>query len=237
VADVPHAMVGVFLCLAVVLAVALVLIPFPTGPTATHASRIDKRVPTTLGWRSWVWDETNRVLLSPTRRTAWLDPELHCEDWDTSEAIRGVTGIHAHLVPENWAKAASEYGRGRLTTLAQATAVSAGSTGHSSLDAPLRGAQSKSCGTATSAGLQNATLRRPANSAVEVFQPTNTRFASPPVVTGIVERFGRYVLGTEGWRAEWVIVRKLCAPTPEIAEALGRVYPDVEIIHGHRQSR
>jgi len=58
-----------------------------------------------------------------------------------------------------------------------------------------------------------------------------------PLVTGLVERFGRYVLGTEGWRAEWVVIRKLRAPTPEIAEALARAYPEVEIADGHRQDR
>ena len=31
-------------------------------------------------------------------------------------------------------------------------------------------------------------------------------------VHGIVERFGCYVLGSEGWRAEWVIIRELMAP-------------------------
>jgi hypothetical protein len=30
-------------------------------------------------------------------------------------------------------------------------------------------------------------------------------------VHGIVERFGRYVLGTKGWRAEWVVIRELMA--------------------------
>jgi hypothetical protein len=231
-ADDPHAMVGFFLCLA---GLALVLVPFSTGPAATRIARLDRQAPTTLGWRSWIWDEKNRVMLSPTKRTAWPDPELHCEDWDTSEAVRGVTGIHAHLVPEHWEEAESEYARGRLATLAQATATAGGSPGPLSSNATLSAAQSKSCGSAISAGPQNASLQGPANSSVEVLQQTSTYFSSPPIVTGIVERFGRYVLGTEGWRAEWVIVRKLRAPTPEIAEALGRVYPDVEIIHEHRQ--
>lgn len=233
-ADDPHAMVGFFLCLAVV---ALVLIPFSTGRAATRIPRPDRRVPTTLGWRSWIWDETNRVLLSPTRLTAWLDPELRCDDWDASEAVRGVTGIHAHLVPEHWEEAESEYARRRLATLAQATASAADSPGISSSNATLGAAQAASCAAAKSARLQSPSLRGAANASVEVLQPASTRFSSPPIVTGVVERFGRYVLGTEGWRAEWVIVRKLRAPTPEIAEALGRVYPEVEIIHGHRQGR
>jgi len=51
------------------------------------------------------------------------------------------------------------------------------------------------------------------------------------VITGIVERFGRYVLGTDGWRAEWVIIRKLRAPTAEIGLALEATFPDVEIVY------
>jgi hypothetical protein len=33
-----------------------------------------------------------------------------------------------------------------------------------------------------------------------------------PYIVGVVERFGKYVLGTEGWRAEIVVIRKLRAP-------------------------
>lgn len=51
------------------------------------------------------------------------------------------------------------------------------------------------------------------------------------IVTGIVERFGKFVLGTEGWRAEWVIIRKLRAPTTEIGLAMEETFPDVEIIY------
>jgi hypothetical protein len=48
-------------------------------------------------------------------------------------------------------------------------------------------------------------------------------------VHGIVERFGRYVLGTEGWRAEWVVIRELLAPDENTALALMRTYPEVRI--------
>ncbi len=51
------------------------------------------------------------------------------------------------------------------------------------------------------------------------------------VITGIVERFGRYVLGTEGWRAEWVVIRKLKAPSTEIGLALELAYPEVEVYY------
>jgi hypothetical protein len=50
-----------------------------------------------------------------------------------------------------------------------------------------------------------------------------------PARLGGVTRFGRYVLGTEGWRAEWVIIRELLAPDAEIALALMRRYPDVRL--------
>jgi hypothetical protein len=48
-------------------------------------------------------------------------------------------------------------------------------------------------------------------------------------IHGIVERFGRYVLGTEGWRAEWVVIRELMAPDAETALALMRKYPEVRV--------
>lgn len=50
------------------------------------------------------------------------------------------------------------------------------------------------------------------------------------VVTGIVERFGKYALGTEGWRAEWVIIRKLVAQNRYMAAGLREMYPDVEVV-------
>ena len=48
-------------------------------------------------------------------------------------------------------------------------------------------------------------------------------------VYGIVERFGLYVLGTEGWRAEEAVIRKLWANSPEQAALLRAAYPDVEV--------
>lgn len=49
-------------------------------------------------------------------------------------------------------------------------------------------------------------------------------------IDGIVERFGKYVLGTEGWRSEWVIIRELRAPNTEVGLALEKKFPGV-IIH------
>jgi hypothetical protein len=50
-------------------------------------------------------------------------------------------------------------------------------------------------------------------------------------VIGVVERYGRYVLGTQGWRAEWVIIKALKAPSTEIGLQLETAYPDVEVIY------
>jgi hypothetical protein len=54
------------------------------------------------------------------------------------------------------------------------------------------------------------------------------------VVIGVVERFGKYVLGTEGWRAEVVVIRKLRAPSMEIGLALEQAYPEVEVFYEDR---
>jgi hypothetical protein len=43
-------------------------------------------------------------------------------------------------------------------------------------------------------------------------------------VLGLVERFGKFVLGTEGWRAEWVIVKEILAPDPATARQIKRAY-------------
>ena len=48
-------------------------------------------------------------------------------------------------------------------------------------------------------------------------------------VHGVVERFGRYVLGKEGWRAEWVAIRELMAPDTNTALALMQRYPEAKI--------
>jgi hypothetical protein len=58
--------------------------------------------------------------------------------------------------------------------------------------------------------------------------------APRPVVVGVVERFGKYVLGTEGWRAEIVVIRKLRAPNTEIGLELEQAYPDVEVYYEDR---
>jgi hypothetical protein len=61
------------------------------------------------------------------------------------------------------------------------------------------------------------------------------------LVTGVVERYGRYVLGRTGWRSEWVMVRALRAPSTEIGLALEHAYPGVPVYYpdqedddGHR---
>lgn len=45
----------------------------------------------------------------------------------------------------------------------------------------------------------------------------------------LVERFGKFVLGKEGWRAEWVFIKEILAPDEAAARALRRVYPELPI--------
>lgn len=49
-----------------------------------------------------------------------------------------------------------------------------------------------------------------------------------PTIRGIVERFGKYVLGSMGWRAEWVIIRELQSPE-SIYDDVCRAYPEVKV--------
>lgn len=55
--------------------------------------------------------------------------------------------------------------------------------------------------------------------------------ADPFCVSGIVERYGRFVLGTTGWRAEKVVIRELLAKTTEIGLLLEARYPDVKVYY------
>ena len=49
------------------------------------------------------------------------------------------------------------------------------------------------------------------------------------LVVGIVERFGKYVLGTQGWRAESVAIRELLAPSTDVGLLIEQAYPDVKV--------
>lgn len=49
------------------------------------------------------------------------------------------------------------------------------------------------------------------------------------ICVALVERFERFVLGKEGWRAEWVIIKELLAPNPAVARTLQKLYPDVKV--------
>jgi hypothetical protein len=48
-------------------------------------------------------------------------------------------------------------------------------------------------------------------------------------ITGLVERFGRYLLGERGWRAEIVFIRELLAPNTEIGLQLEEAFPDIRV--------
>lgn len=49
------------------------------------------------------------------------------------------------------------------------------------------------------------------------------------VITGIVERFGKFVLGDLGWRSEWVIIKELQTDSPCIADLLQQRFPQVSV--------
>lgn len=49
-----------------------------------------------------------------------------------------------------------------------------------------------------------------------------------PIVC-LVERFGKFVLGKEGWRAEWVLIKEIMVPDEATARAARRVYPEIPV--------
>lgn len=134
--------------------------------------RPDPKVPDTMGWRAWIWEEDAGLLLSPHHGTPWTSAHLAAENWPENGDLRNEAGIHARLVPKHW----------KIIGWPEDT---------------------------DSSGLADGAM---------------------PVVTGIVERYGRYVLGREGWRAEQAVIRELMAPSTEIGLALEQVYPDA-IVH------
>lgn len=144
--------------------------PMPTpSPPQSVLLRADPHQPDTLGWREWIWSPYDKMLKSPSQGALWPEAELAVPHWDEGDVVRGVSGIHAHLVPRHWKILATLHGE------------------YVSTDNALR-------------------------------------------VHGIVERFGKYVLGTEGWRAEWVIIKELVAPSTEVGLEIEKAYPDV-IVH------
>lgn len=142
----------------------------PPAPQHTPPHlKADPKQPDTLGWREWRWSDADECLESPSQHTKWPEAELVVPNWDEGDAVRGVSGIHAHLVPKHWKILCQQSGE------------------YVQADDPVR-------------------------------------------VHGIVERFGKYVLGTEGWRAEWVVIKELMAPSTEVGLKIERAYPDV-IVH------
>lgn len=133
--------------------------------------RPDPEVGDTMGWRSWLWHDGYKLLVSPHYETLWESAELSAAHWSDDDAVRGVAGIHARLVPRHW----------------------------------------KIVGWPDD-------------------ESSNGIDQDPRLVTGVVERFGRYVMGTEGWRAEQAVIRELMAPNTQIGLELEQRYPDV-IVH------
>jgi branched-subunit amino acid transport protein len=120
------------------------------------------------GFRIWSLDMNLGLLRSPHRNTVWEGPDMVCEDWEESEVVRGVSGVHAYLCPTDWK--------------------------------------------------------------IQAKNRPGSIYDNSIMIAGVVERYGRYVLGEDGWRSEWAIIRKLYAPNKVIAEALRKSYPEVEIL-------
>lgn len=185
----------------------------------------DPDFPSTFGWRCWRWDPTAKLLASPQQADLWHTPELRCDSWDTNSVVRGYAGIHAHLVPKNWTRqvvpeaifASAGTGRGFMFN-------SGGGNGGPSSIVTLGQSSSITYSIGGGGGGYADT-----QSSLTQICP----FVPPPAIyiSGIVERYGKYVLGKEGWRAEIVHIRKLLAPNTEIGLALERAYPDIEVIY------
>lgn len=48
-------------------------------------------------------------------------------------------------------------------------------------------------------------------------------------IIGLVERFGKFILGEEGWRAEWVIIKELLCADEALARVVHAALPDVPV--------
>lgn len=192
--------------------------------SAAHGHVRDLAYGNEFGWRSWLWEPNQKLLFSPSQGTPWYGSELRVTHWDESDVVRGKSGIHAEFVPVDWENQVSAY-----APMAQifVSTLPPGSPGETMSMNIGYGSYALVCD-----GFQWC---EPSSGAV---YPFGTQFASPiqrspqtNAIHGIVERFGKYVMGTDGWRAEWVIIRKLYAPDTETGLALEAAYPDVEVIY------
>lgn len=139
-----------------------------------------------FGWRCWSWCQLEKKLYSPIQNILWPQAENHAHKYDTSDMVRGVAGIHARFVPENW----------------------------EGLECPD--------------GMDAMISSLPPSYLAGLYGPN---WKHRIEITGLVERFGKFVEGTEGWRSEWAIIRKLYAPTNEIGLDLEKAFPEVEVIY------
>lgn len=167
----------------------------------------DKTVPTTLGWRGWIWDEISQRLLSPVFGIPWDAAECRADMYDPVEDIRNKKGIHAYLVPKNWKMHNCETMHFVLENYRIAGLVkesfSSGSRFKSYISTP-----------------QNKGHHGPPRLVEEIK-------ALP--VHGIVERFGQFQVGEIGWRSEWAVIRELLAPNREVGLKLERMFPEVKV--------
>lgn len=179
----------------------------------------DLRYGDEFGWRAWRW-EMGR-LHSPQIGTPWYGPELRVEHWDESDVVRGRQGIHAEFVPVEWEKHFSAYAANASQVIVKLGWGSPGEVKH----VPYVGGHMVLLWMGTHWANQSGFVYKPDD---QIAVPCNEDRVT---IHGIVERFGKFALGTDGWRAEWVIIRKLLAPDTETGLALEKAYPEVEIIY------
>lgn len=72
-------------------------------------------------------------------------------------------------------------------------------------------------------------LRMPRDWRRAVWQQSRYCEGLGAVIIGVVERWGHAVVGSRGWRAEWVRILELQAPDAETALAIMQRYPEVRV--------
>jgi hypothetical protein len=200
--------------------------PEAINPTDSH-----------LGWREWFWLPEQKLLQSPIMGTLWHDKELRAHCWVESDMVRGTAGIHAHRMIPGWIAAYSEVlGSQSLNKIQNITLA----LGGGSFQVP---SGTTIVWQGKNGNILGITAGSPDNPYTININVPRHNGGIPEhiieelwVIRGIVERFGRYVLGTEGWRAEMAMIKQLLAPDDEIGLELERAYPDVEVIYDMPQS-
>lgn len=166
----------------------------------------DPSIPTTLGWRGWIWDEFTEKLFSPVFGVPWDAAECRADLFDPVKDIRGKQGIHAYLVPENWKEKTCE-----------------------TITYVMNGCQTERLFRVeyTQPSTYKSLLGYP--STINLASAKHFHELKPLPVHGIVERFGQFQVGEIGWRSEWAVIRELLAPDEAIGLKLERMFPEVKV--------